>query len=114
MSPWNALNHDAARWRALLETLLDAIVCIDAGGRITVFNPAAEAMFGYSAGEVLGEKVDLLMPAPYRAEHDGYLDAHRRTGVRKKKEYLRRSEKPGVNFKVFKRSSHCAGRWAAM
>jgi PAS domain S-box-containing protein len=84
MSPQSSgLDHDAARWRALLETLLDAIVCIDVDGRITVFNPAAEGMFGYPAEEVLGEKVDLLMPLPYRAEHDGYLDAHRRTGVRK-------------------------------
>lgn len=79
----NALDLDAARWRALLENLPDAIICIDTGGHITVFNPAAEAMFGYAAEEVLGEKVDILMPFTHRAEHDGYLEAHRRTGVRK-------------------------------
>lgn len=70
-----------ARWQAVLRTARDAIITIDPQGRITLFNPAAEAMFGYAADEVLGANVALLMPEPYRSSHDAYLEAYRTTGV---------------------------------
>jgi two-component system, LuxR family, sensor kinase FixL len=65
-----------ARWQAILDTALDAIVCIDRTGTMTVFNRAAEAMFGYAAGEVVGKNVGILMAAPHREEHDGYLERY--------------------------------------
>jgi len=72
-----------ARLTALLNTVVDAIVTIDARGNIESFNPAAQRMFGYTASEVLGQNVKMLMPAPYHEEHDGYLDNYLRTGQAK-------------------------------
>jgi two-component system, LuxR family, sensor kinase FixL len=69
-----------ARWRAVLATMRDAIVAIDRSGIVTVFNLAAEQMFGYRADQVLGRNVSMLMPAPYRDEHEGYLRRYERTG----------------------------------
>ena len=69
-----------ARWQAILDTALDAIVCIDGTGAITVFNRAAEVMFGYQASEVIGRNVGMLMGNPYRAEHDAYLARYRSGG----------------------------------
>jgi two-component system sensor kinase FixL len=72
-----------ARWRAVLGTIRDAIIAIDRNGTITLFNPAAEQVFGYRADEVLGHNVTLLMPEPYRSEHDGYVRRYHETGERR-------------------------------
>ena len=62
-----------AHWRAIVESAVDGIITINRRGRIQSFNPAAERLFGYRASEVIGENVAILMPAPYAAEHDGYI-----------------------------------------
>ncbi len=67
------LQLNELRWQAILDTARDAIICIGRDARITLFNRAAEAIFGYTAAEVLGENVKMLMPDPYRVEHDDYL-----------------------------------------
>jgi two-component system sensor kinase FixL len=77
------LELDRARWQAVLATARDAIVSIDAAGIVTLFNRTAESMFGYRAGEVIGRNVSMLMPSPYRDEHDQYLESYRTTGVPK-------------------------------
>jgi two-component system sensor kinase FixL len=66
--------------RALLDAAVDAVVVIDHVGRIETFNPAAERLFGYSAAEVLGQPVNLLMPEPHRTRHGQYLEDYARTG----------------------------------
>lgn len=80
VSDLHDLQVAGARWRAVLSTARDAILAIDRDSRITLFNPAAEAMFGYRAAEVLGEDVRLLMPQPYRGEHHEYVRRYERTG----------------------------------
>jgi two-component system, LuxR family, sensor kinase FixL len=78
-----AAATDAARWRSIVESAVDGIIVIDDRGRIEAFNPAAERLFGYSSSEVIGHNVNVLMPAPYHAEHDGYLQRHFETGAKK-------------------------------
>ena len=74
------LIRSEAHWRSILETVPDAIVVIDAAGLIRDFSPAAEQTFGWTAGEVSGCNVKMLMPDPYRTAHDGYLERYYRTG----------------------------------
>jgi two-component system sensor kinase FixL len=77
------LERDQARWEAVLESARDAIIGIDPGGTVTVFNRAAQEIFGYPASDVVGRNVSMLMPSPYAEEHDGYIRAYRETKVRK-------------------------------
>ena len=71
----------AEAWvRSLIETTQDAVVSIDRQARIVLFNPAAQRIFGYRPEEVVGQKVNMLMPEPYTSEHDGYLERYERTG----------------------------------
>ena len=64
----------------LIETTQDAVITIDRQGRIELFNPAAERIFGYAQAEVIGQCVQCLMPEPYASEHPTYLDRYERTG----------------------------------
>jgi len=78
-----ALRDSEARQQAVLQTAVDGIITIDARGSVASFNPAAERLFGYSADEVLGHNVNMLMPSPDREAHDGYLARYLQTGERK-------------------------------
>jgi PAS domain S-box-containing protein len=75
-----ALGASEARWRAIVDSAVDGIIVIDAHGRVEAFNRAAERLFGYTIDEVLGRNVDMLMPSPYREEHDTYLSRYLATG----------------------------------
>ncbi len=77
------IEESEARTRTILETAVDAIITIDEGGLIESMNPAAERLFGYPADEVIGRNVRMLMPEPYRHEHDGYLHNYLTTGQKK-------------------------------
>lgn len=72
-----------AHLRLILDTVPDATVVICEKGIIHSFNAAAERLFGYQKSEVLGKSVNLLMPSPYRQEHDGYLARYLKTGEKR-------------------------------
>jgi PAS domain S-box-containing protein len=71
------------RLRSVIDHVLDGIITIDARGVITTFNRAAERTFGYTAEEVIGQNVKVLMPGPYRDEHDSYIANYLHTGQAK-------------------------------
>ena len=77
------LKEREARLRAVLNTAVDGIVTIDGDGIIESFNPAAERIFGYTADEVMGRNVSMLMPPPHQERHDEYLRNFLRTGKAK-------------------------------
>ena len=74
------LADSEERLRSIVEAAVDGIIVIDARGSIEAFNPGAERLFGYTAGEMLGKNVSLLMPEPYRSEHDHYVQHYLETG----------------------------------
>jgi PAS domain S-box-containing protein len=65
---------------SILDTVPEAMIVIDEGGRITSFSAAAAKLFGYRPEEIIGRNVRMLMPEPYQAEHDGYIANYLRTG----------------------------------
>jgi PAS domain S-box-containing protein len=65
--------------RSLVDTTQDAVISIDRQGCIVLFNQAAERIFGYTRAEVLGQKLQMLMPEPYASEHDGYIARYEQT-----------------------------------
>jgi two-component system, LuxR family, sensor kinase FixL len=69
----------AAHLQSILDTVPDAMIVIDERGIIRSFSLAAERLFGHTAADVLGKNIKLLMPSPYRENHDGYLDRYLRT-----------------------------------
>lgn len=77
------LHEGDVRLHTIIETAVDGIITIDERGLIESFNPAAEYLFGYPAAEVIGHNVRLLMPSPYREEHDGYVARYCATGEKK-------------------------------
>ncbi|WP_069130638.1 sensor histidine kinase [Rhodohalobacter halophilus] len=77
------LRESEARARSILKTTVDAIITIDRHAQIRTFNQAAENLFLYKASEVIGKNVKLLMPQPYRREHDDYINNYHQTGHKK-------------------------------
>ncbi len=79
----NLLRDSEARLAAILNTAADGILTIDERGAIEWLNPAALAMFGYTAEELHGANVKLLMPEPYHGEHEQYVENYLQSGVAK-------------------------------
>ncbi|WP_395515651.1 hybrid sensor histidine kinase/response regulator [Pseudorhizobium flavum] len=77
------LAEREAHLRSILDTVPDSMIVIEENGTITSFSAAAERLFGYSAGEVRGRNVKMLMPSPDREKHDGYLNRYITTGERR-------------------------------
>ena len=64
----------------ILGAAVDAIIVIDSELRVRAFNPAAQKIFGYREADVLGENVNMLMPEPYRSNHNDYVGRYMNTG----------------------------------
>ncbi|HXU99175.1 MAG TPA: PAS domain S-box protein [Caulobacteraceae bacterium] len=69
--------------QSILDTVPDPMVVIDEGGLIESFSPAAERLFKWSQGEVVGENVSILMPSPDREAHDAFMQRYAATGERR-------------------------------
>jgi PAS domain S-box-containing protein len=76
----SALLASEERLRAILDTAMDAIITIDQRGIIQSANAATERMFCYTAAELIGHSVNMLMPAPHRDEHDRHIARYLQTG----------------------------------
>ncbi|HVZ08193.1 PAS domain-containing sensor histidine kinase [Rhodopila sp.] len=74
-----ALEQREAHLRSVLDTVPDAMIVIDSVGHIQSFSAAAERLFGYAEAELVGRNVSVLMPSPYREQHDGYIERYLRT-----------------------------------
>jgi PAS domain S-box-containing protein len=72
-----------ARTAAIVDTVFDGIIMINDEGEVETFNPAAEKIFGYAAGDVIGKNVSILMPEGHANSHDGYLRRYLDGGVPK-------------------------------
>ena len=72
-----------AHLRSILDTVPDAMIVIDERGIIQSFSAAAERLFGYMSDDVVGENIKMMMPSPYRENHDGYLSRYLQTGDRR-------------------------------
>jgi two-component system sensor kinase FixL len=95
------LRLSEERWQSVLRSTPDAIISITRSGRVTLFNRAAEEIFGYPAHEMLGQSVSMLMPPPYRDEHDTYLRDYHKTGVTKAIGRVRNVQARRKNGEVF-------------
>jgi PAS domain S-box-containing protein len=71
------------RFRIVPETMVDGLIVIDAGGIIRYVNPGCVSLFGYAAGDLIGQNVSIMMPDPYSSAHDGFLLRHRETKVKR-------------------------------
>jgi two-component system, LuxR family, sensor kinase FixL len=72
-----------ARWSSVLNTAVDGIIVIDESGKVLIYNKACERMFGFTAEEITGENVSMLMPPEHAHTHDQYLTNYKTTGTRK-------------------------------
>ncbi len=73
-------QENETKLRAIMDTAVDGMIMINRRGIVQSFNLAAERIFHYSADEVLGRNVSMLMPEPYAGEHDAYMERYLRCG----------------------------------
>lgn len=66
--------------KAIIENSNEGIITIDDSGIVESINPGALKLFDYTSGEVIGRNISMLMPEPYKSQHDGYLGKYLKTG----------------------------------
>ncbi len=76
----NNMVFAEARQKAIMENMADAVVTINRFGLVLTFSRMAEEIFGFTADEVVGNNVKMLMPQDAAAEHDHYITRYRKTG----------------------------------
>ncbi|MEA5445937.1 PAS domain S-box protein [Gammaproteobacteria bacterium AB-CW1] len=74
------LTSTTRRAETIINTAMDGIITIDETGTVHSFNPAAERIFGYGAGEVIGQNIRMLMAGRDHDHHDQYLANYLKTG----------------------------------
>lgn len=78
-----SLREQEARLRSVFEAAVEGIIVLDERGVIESLNTSAERMFGYEPDELVGQNVSVLMPSPYRNEHDTYIRHYVETGEKR-------------------------------
>jgi two-component system sensor kinase FixL len=78
-----ASRYREAQLQSILDTVPEAMIVIDDHGIMRSFSATAVRLFGWSAEEAIGKNVSILMPTPYREEHDSYLHRYHETGERR-------------------------------
>ncbi|WP_440056469.1 PAS domain S-box protein (plasmid) [Pseudoalteromonas sp. T1lg65] len=77
---FNWFRSDISKlYKSVLDASIDGVVVIDENNSVIFFNQAAEAIWGYSASEVLGNNVKMLVPAEFRTNHDQHVNRHRQS-----------------------------------
>ncbi len=89
---------------AAVKYMPNAMILTDSKGIIRSFNPASEWMFGYNEAEAIGQNVNILIPEPYKSEHDKYLRRYMQTGkshiIGKPGRELEGEKKDGSTFQI--------------
>jgi PAS domain S-box-containing protein len=80
-----SLLENEQRLASVIGSAMDAVITVDGEQRITLFNGAAEAMFGYRSGEVVGQPLERLIPPRFRANHAEHIEGFGRTQVTRRK-----------------------------
>jgi hypothetical protein len=75
-----ALRESEARLAGIINSAMDAVISVDDRQRVILFNAAAEKMFGYSAAEVMGRAISILIPVRFRASHERHIHRFGMTG----------------------------------
>lgn len=75
------LDDKSKQLQAIIESMLDGVISINAKGIILNFNRAAENIFGYQRDEIIGQNISVLMGSPHRAHHDSYLSNYINRGI---------------------------------
>lgn len=73
---WQAMAARDARLHAMIETVDEGFISIDAQGTVQDFNSSAQRIFGYDKTEVIGRNISMLMPSPLAEQHDSHLERH--------------------------------------
>ncbi|TGL60199.1 PAS domain S-box protein [Leptospira ognonensis] len=77
------LIENEAKFKTILEHIVDSVIIIDIEGNIRMANESTVNMFGYGLRELTGKNIKILMPTPFREEHDTYLSNYHSTGIKK-------------------------------
>lgn len=76
-----ALRESEELFRTVVDASKDAMVAVNRTGLITIFNPAAEKMFGYKIEEMIDQPLDRLIPEEHRSQHQQYVKDYFTTGA---------------------------------
>lgn len=79
----HATKEREARLKSIFDTAPEAIITINERGIVESCSASAAKLFGYNSAEIIGQNVKILMPSPYREEHDGYLARYLATGEKR-------------------------------
>ncbi|WP_266205963.1 PAS domain-containing sensor histidine kinase [Pontibacter kalidii] len=77
------LRESESRINSIIQTAVDGIITIDTRGVIEMVNPAAARLFQYEERELIGQKINMLMPEPDRSLHDNYMQHYHETGEKR-------------------------------